>query len=691
MDGGLGMIELRRLVRGSNDEGISNLLGFMAAMIMLTASMATVVYFVLQTNDPAAEASNKEYDLLAVRALDTLIGSTGVPEDWGSPDGLGGYKLPLQAGLLHADRPETVSYDKLMALGRGDVAAIDVLDALDLVNEGVTIQLEGRPVSTALLEAPRARMQGVIHHSSVSSSMFTWVPDATSVADAQTFGAVNPEFEYEPHLWTFDWDTHPAKGVGNIHIDHPWFLETGLIPQMTGLTAVAAAWNNVNDTDLTLPYDDAYNRYLSTNELARWHIEQNDPAKKALNAFPTNTHLLAATYKGSGGGGGEGEWRSYEGSRTWAMFGPFDIAGANDVRLKFDTFRMGHDAVKNRTSVLYWNAVDGEWQRIRHNAACVTGVSNFDDEDIPEPPPVAVVFNAELDLCQARQNALGSLYLSFYWDSWCETGLDPPLEIACLAPKERHGAWFIDNIEITRTVGTNTEQIFHTDFEPPVDVGRHETLLLSSEVDYARYTLAPDDELVQDFIVDFVDSGGSIVALPPGTDGDWLEGIGLDPRTTSVGPSTVPDPSALLLRMPNQLPLTHAGYVTEASSWTDTASLDAAHLTPSGAAALLSGRPLGATKGGVSATSYELSTFSDEAVRDMIIGNLYAQGIFHDPTFSFGIGAPPEAGTSPVATAKRVVLVDATTDGRYAVPVELTMHLWPQQQGCPGGGAPPCT
>ncbi|MDX1612359.1 MAG: hypothetical protein R3185_08310, partial [Candidatus Thermoplasmatota archaeon] len=334
-----------------------------------------------------------------------------------------------------------------------------------------------------------------------------------------------------------------------------------------------------------------------------------------------------------------------------------------------------------------------------------------------DPPWTTVT----VDLCEALDYALGTVYLTFYWDTWC---IDPVTgEESVCAPlgitEKKPLSWHIDDVSISQT-GASPSTLLSLDHEPePSEDGT--LLLVSRGVDHDLlsdtsshpHTIeAGSPHPLATYIPYAVKNGTNLLALlPGGSAGNWFGELGLASETQTAGQeaSTV-DAGAAPMVMPNGLPEEDADYLTASMGYDTGATTGPTGAGPddplttaqsySGVATLLSGQPF-AGSGMVTGLAYELDTLAsnDEDLHDDLVENAYASSIFRDPTFDLQFYNEETASLQDsqlpdhiqeVATARAVILVTLTDDDLYSVPVELTLYLWNQCIDDPGTSEPEC-
>lgn len=714
----------------SDDEGVSNILGFIAGLVLLTGSMATAAYFMTTAPKTASDQSNRALESQTLRIVNTLATSPGDPPDW--------HKRPLSElktpGLL-AQGGQAASLDKIQEIQDGNLTATRMIEAFNLQSAGYSVDATGRIVPVPVARAPESRTFVVANATSLAED-----PDGIGSEPLQYQVEISEESRRGIKLYKnsspgFDWQIHnwssatasPERATGNVHPDDPWFMEANLIPQMAGIEGTFTYLDHSDSTTHSEASVEAMREYhQGNNEFPRWHVVTHEEPF-AIPSNPNESikeHVLMAGYRKTAGNSnnasGVGLWRSTDGVHTFALLGGWDVTNLDDLELKFDhVLRVNHDeensqlpechtingtenCVRIRPSIYYWDNVDDHWDRIQNNTDACPG-SNWNHTGDAEATTSWT--RKVVDLCQAEQRAQGELWLTLGWITDClgSDGSDADEigeEQDCGDAKHRTRGWYVDNIQVT----SNTKTVFETGFDPLSQVERA-TLFTSLGVDFANYKLAPDDieENTWAYLRHFVKAGGNIVAYTPGVEGNWLGQMGLDaidrPRSRNV---VTVDVNNIMMRMPNELPANHSAFAAADVGWNLSDPPDRpSGLGTSGFTALnqvqvtfdhdsskvhdqmgtlLYGQPY--KKGGhVSAVAYNLTEFNDTELRNDLLENLYISSQFKDPTFDLAGAEPPESGSVPVHALRRVVLVSVTEDEQYQVPLEITLYVWPQRVG----------
>ncbi len=723
------------------DEGISSILGFIAGLVVVTGSMAMVIYFVASAPDTAPREEAIDLEGASLRAADALTTTAGQPADWHTETNKDVLSNPAtselsRVGLLAAPGSKVAEWEKIERIRDGTLNRTALRWSLGLDEQDLAINLTGRIVSVPLLEPPTSTTYAVVNANIDADEgsgliegdeSISWTPKAASESAADLFAAINTKYEPEMHQWAFDWDTHPSEGLGNTHPDHAWWIETQLFPQMAGVAATYTVFNAENETGIgaeprvDTDADDAehyaaYDEYVSGtggggNEearVARWHIVEAGAPDNVPGGKDDGDHVLTmATRKSqaSGKSQGFGTWRSVDGHRAWAAFGPVDVTGAGAIELKFDHVLKVDDeeaSGENRycygdtfdesctavfPSILFWNATSSEWTRILPNPSC--GASNWADHSANEE--VGANWTAKtVNLCEAVEHAEGQLYFAFYWDSWCNAPAQPNPWTECdTEPHVR--SWFLDNVRIK----AEGEIAFSTGFDPLDARDDRELLFTSHDVYHNRtYEAFGGSEYTHlaRYATSFVKAGGNVFAFAPHESGigDWLGEVGLAANATvSTDVRTVLS-HGLAMTTPNKLPATASDYTATPMAW----ALDETKWWRSGnspekqltrvqitdddiAGVFIHGQPY---QGGgqVAALAYDLDNFANAQLRDDLIENAYTSAMFRDPTFQTGSDATrANAESKEVQATKRVILVPVTSDGVYTLPMEITTYLWP--------------
>ncbi len=690
------------------DDGISSILGFIVAMVMLVASTATVAYFIASQPDPAQQEGSQQLQSAATRAVAQLVSTPGQPADWHtSPDGM------ERAGLLIDGSQEVADLDKLKLLQNGTIDNEDLLDALDLRSRGYSIHATGRVLNNNLIHAPSQSGISIVKGSDVDDPYIADASelDAGSWGDLQKVCKFNKQCADTIHNWEFNWTQHPSVGLGDVFPDHPWWVETQLVPQIAGFRAtyVQGPTTNASIPD-RIAQDAVFDSYDAGNvEIPRWSILQDNQDTCLPNAGGTDSTqdyaLILGRLANSQDKCNEGNPHRdlAEGTRAWALMGPYDTSDAQNLWLNFshvlqnpkNTTNCDEDACFAQR-IMFWNATKGEggaWDRIRpaHRPSQADGcTSTWDDE---APPVTKTWTGIDIELCQALEDSLGELWLAFFWDSWCEDseGNETPCTGASYP-----NIWAIDDITVQGSVDGAT----HTFQSIPMTATYKALFTLSSGVDL-NLDEASSGVVKKDYRVPvrvwtraLVKNGTNFLALDPGSAGDWLGGIGLESISASgTGEEALSDHR--FTNVPNELNATAQGngFGVSGYAWSTGATampvagdpppqhqLDIVHNTTDGSAGtVLIGQPYDGG-GTVAAIAYNLSTLKsdDPDLYDAFMVNLLASALFDDPTFDLQGSEVPSDVSSPVATARRVVLTTVDDEDRFMLPIEITVYLWEQ-------------
>lgn len=717
-------VEIMRWLR--RDDGISSILGFIVAMVMLVASTAGVAYFIATQPDPQQEEGTQGLQSAATRAVSQLVTTPGQPSDWHTdPSSL------ERAGLLRDTGTGILDLEKVQALKEGAIDNEALLDALDLRTRGYSIHAKGEVHSNALIRAPSQGGFSIVAGDDVDDGYIAdqGELDTGSWGDLQKVCTFNAKCANTIHNWEFNWTDHPRNGLGDVFPDHPWWIETQLVPKMAGLRATYVQGpvlnSSIPDSGDGSAQDTVFDRFDGGDILApRWTIVQDNedtclPDDGSLDGKNDHALLLGRLANPNDKCTEGDDHRKLDaGYRAWTLLGPYDTTDADDLNLTFNQvleITEGTDQNGNTVHyaprIMFWNATKGEtgeWDRIRqsHKPAQDGCSSGWDDQN-PNATPTKVTTKQwtsfTVDLCQALEDGLGELWLSFYWDSWCtdENGD----EVVC-GPCETDSEgvslctptlWALDDFTIEGTVEGTT----HTFDELPLEPRGEHLFTFSSHVDHDLDQ--HDTNVWQDghrvaarvWPRDLVRNGSNVLALQPGAAGNLLGGIGLESvATTSGSTGQVNITDHFFMRVPNALNTSaHGnGFASSAHAWSTSETqiptssgqppenqLDAVHVNDAGDGTVMIGQPYNGG-GTVAAIAYNLSTLQsdDPDLYDEFMINLLASMVFKDPTFELQGSDVPESVSSPVATARRVALVTVDEQARYMLPMEITVYLWEQ-------------
>lgn len=723
---------MRRLGR---DDGISSILGFIVAMVMLVASTAGVAYFIATQTDPHQEEGTQGLQSAATRAVSQLVTTPGQPGDWHtSPSDI------ERVGLLKDGSSDVADLNKLEAFRDGSVDQGALLDALDLRTKGYSIHATGEVHSNALIRPPSQGGFSIVAGDDVDDPHIADQSefDTGSWGDLQKVCKFNTKCADTIHNWEFDWTAHPSQGLGDVFPDHPWWIETQLVPQVAGLRATYVQGpvlnSSIPDSGDDSAQDTVFDAFDDDDvQVSRWRIlQENEDTCLPDGDSRVGEHAMVFGRIGNPQGmcsEGTPHREVLEGYRAWALMGPYQTGSADDLELSFSQVLQvsaeeeGEDACEDNACfaprILFWNATkgeSGEWDRIRpehkpSNGGCSSG---WNDES---PATGNKWATQEIDLCQALEDGLGEVWLAFFWDSWCTN--EEGDEVTCDGSRAQDNIWAIDDITVEGTVEDSPTTFDSIDLEP--DPEDDQLLTVSSGVDHNLHEAASG---VYDtnpsirvpaitWMHSLVQNGTSILSLEPGAAGDWLGGVGLE----AVDASGAPDGEELMddhlfSRVPYDLhdgevcPSDPAeglradgdGYATSEDAWSvgttgrpteDSPApddqLSVVHASRSGSdcigdhGTVMVGQPYDGG-GAVAAIAYNLSTLQedDPDLYDAFMVNLLASMVFSDPTFTLEGSAVPEGIGSPVATASRVVLVTVDEQDRYTLPLEITVYLWEQ-------------
>lgn len=737
MDGGLGVTTMPH----RPDAAISSILGFIVGMVLLTGSMAAVVYFMGTAPESGTTDEARQLESQTIRVVNTLATTPGQPANWTELRPVNGTELRA-VGLL--EKGSTIgSLEKFQYLQNGTINATRLAESYNLRNASYRVDADARVVPVPVMSPPDSRFHAVVHTDKVVDGV-TRTYDIQMNEDSETglalFEDATEHYEHKLQNWMPDdpstgdeYDAEPSENVGNTFPDEPWFFESGLIPRMAGIRGTFTALDGGSTDSLEQRSVDAVQEYNSGNhEFTRFHVLTDGEPLCLPRTGPDQLDnvLLAGYHRSSGTSGcdeGVGKWRGTDGVETWALLESIDTTGTDNATLTFDHFlSTDHDedsdqmiectnattedeCVRIRPSIAFWNTTSENWTRLAedpHGPDTGCGDSGWNDTGHSEQTSHKWK-TVSVDLCEALNNTDGKLWLAYWWSADCYNlnGTDPldlGSEKDCGSAKNRKRLWMIDNIEVT----TDGKVAYETDLDPE-DEGR-ETLFISNGVDHSRYSRVTDtdvEDIVSVYPRRFVQAGGNAVAFTPGNNtvgstGDWFGSIGLEVADNTDGSgdphqhTKTNEPRDIVMRMPYELPTKDRAY---AGTWngfslnqspsvpgsglpdnlTLTPLTDVQNTTRGHVGTLMSGTPY-EDGGHVRAVAYDLPNFNKTELRDELLRNVYVSSVFSDPTFDIDGAEPPESGTVPVHALKRVILVHVTPDNEFQVPVEITLYMWPQ-------------
>ena len=684
-----------------DDQAASQILGFIVGLTVVTASLAIATYFIVTVPESGADEQSQKLQGGTHRAAETLTQTPGQPANW--DENFDKDKL-RRVGLLEPGTDSYADRHKIEKIQDGNLTGTDILDSWDLNATDTAVRIEGRVQSVPLGETPTVDTYGVVASNVSKTDLGTEIPSHSEDA-AELYAKTNDGYTYEKHNWKFAAQTHPDTGLGTTVPDHAWFVETQLIPKLAGIEATHSTADHGNgEWEDARASVDAFNNYTGEfnggpDSATRWHVVADGEPWGLPGNPPSEVedHALAINWHKQNGGSdanGVGLWRTAQGDRSTALLGGFDAGDADHATLSFrHHLRVNTDDLDLcetvddtdcdmvRPSILFWNTTADRWSRIAQNASGCPASGWNDTADSME----ATWGTDSIDLCEALDNSDDKLWLSLMWDSDC---FGPSGGNQTCSNDNVAQGWFVDNIELTAD-GTT---VYETGFEPPED-SSGQALFVSNGVDHNRtYEPGPDksEENTVAYLRNMVQDGGNIVALSPedAQPGDWLSPMGLSSIGTAPDQDVSTDePGSIVLRYPNELPQDAPDYVRENVTWlagtpnvpysdytAPDENLTVVQSGPDGNATLLQGTPFPGG-GQVAALSYNYTHFDNSSLRADLWENLHGSSVFVHPTFTVG-DELPEPGRSEVASAQRVMLVEATPDGRYVVPLETTVWMW---------------
>lgn len=688
---------------------MSSLLGFIVGMALLAGSMATVAWVLTTTPEGGTTETSRELESAGIRSIQSLTTSPGQPADWNKTSDLWNSP-PDQIGLLR-DGTDQASLDKIRRFQSGDVNTTILLRSQNLQASGLNLDATGQVVPVPAMQAPATTTYGVgeaLKTHSDSSGIKVQL-SARTLAGMALFETVNTGFEATVHEWNYGGTTHPETGLGNVHPDKAWFVETQLIPQMAGIEATYTLHETGSDADEQAA--NAIDAYQSgDHQLTRWNVVTDDePSSLPGNGYTGENVLATAFCKNPGNGctsgSGWGLWRDNLGMQTFALLGGFDMTGHDNGTLEMKmSLREGDNACQNPNdsecvdvdpAILFWNttADPSQWSRLDPDESC--DASEAWDGRWGNESTGGGWATKTVNLCQAASHASGTMWLTLYWGTECLGGSDSgdcwqdPDEV------NKRG-WMVDDMAVKNSDG---DEVWSTGFEPGDSDEDRRAVFTSSGVDHALHEPVADEAEpgTYAYLHRFVRGGGNVIAYEPGTAGDWLGHVGLqavDRNTTRH--VTTPDPDQLAMRMPHDLPAEDTAYDAADPAWSNSDTPAAPNETrmpdmsplsviqrtteTNPVATMLEGQPY--TDGGkVTALAYPMASFNDTDLREKIAENLYMSLLFEDPTFDMQGATVPDAGTVPVQALSRVVLAEVTMAGDFQVPLEVTLYIWPEQVG----------
>lgn len=618
----------------SPDGAISSILGFIVGMVLLTGSMAVVVYFMGTAPQSGTTDEARELESQTIRVVNTLATTPGQPANWTELRPVNGTELRA-VGLLE-EGSSIGSLEKFRYLQNETIDATRLAESYNLRNASYRVDADARVVPVPVMEPPDSRFHAVVHTDKVVDGV-TRTYDIQMNEDSKTglelFEDATNHYEHKLQNWMPDdpatgdeYDGEPSENVGNTFPDEPWFFESGLIPRMAGIRATFTALDGGSTDTLEQRSVDAVEKYQSgkkdSHEFTRFHVLTDGEPLCLPKTGPDQVDnvLVGGYYRSSATSGcdeGVGKWRSLDGVETWALLESVDTTGTDNATLTFDHFlSTNHDedsgqmiectdatsseseCVRIRPSIAFWNTTSKNWSRLEKDPQGTDrgcGDSGWNDTGHSEKTDLGWQ-TVSVDLCEALNHTDGKLWLAYWWSTPCYDlqGTDPldlGSEKDCGTAKNRKRLWMIDNIEVR----TDGKVAYETDFDPEDD-GR-ETLFVSNGVDHSRYNKVGDSHLVDIVSVyprRFVQAGGNVVAFTPGNNtvgstGDWFGSIGLEvaDNTDTNGErfqhTKTNEPDDIVMRMPYELPTKDRAY---AGTWngfslTDSPSVAAGSL-PSG-------------------------------------------------------------------------------------------------------------
>lgn len=712
------------LLEGSRfeDRGISSILGFIVGLVLVTGSMAAVTYYIATAPQTGTTDESRDLQSAAVRSIETLTTSPGRPTDWHTTSDL--WNDPADQIGLRAEGSPYASLDKIQRFQDGGVNSTILLRSFNLQAAGMRTAVTGQIVPVPLLQPPSsttyALADGALDSGASDMNDVNLQPD--SKTSLGYFEEVNPGFTSEMHGWTWRSDQHPSAGLGNTFPDTPWSVTTQMIPNMGGIAATYTFQEVLDESSYGSEAVEAARAYNSgQTALTYWHIVTHDETNRIHNSSGVDIgdHVLTMAYHQGSNGKGVGLWRSTDGMRTIGLLGGFDITGAEGATFSFDhqlniddgettecfeTTGDGDTTNNNKScrqplaNIMFWNTTSDRWSHLERNATGCASPSGWDDP--MNETTQGKWASVNVDLCEAVNHTSGKLWLALEWVTVCRDATGAPGLCTDLFNDVKHRTrlWTVDNLKVALDDGTT---VYETNMEPGQRRG-HESLFAAHGVDHSFYASADSrnwDDLVHP-VRHFVEDGGNVVALAPGSPGSWLGQVGLQAvaRNDTQHTETL-DADRLIMRMPHDLPSESRAYAAHEAGWSSVqpanptgfdfgglTQLDTIQQTTEpdptkdAVATLISGTPH-ADGGKVSAVGYNMTSLNDTTLRDELMMNLYTSTVFLDPTFSAQASELPETGTVPLHATNRVILAEVTESGDFQIPVKVTLYLWEQKVG----------
>lgn len=695
------------------DRAASQILGFIVGLAVVTGALAVTAHFMMTVPDTGSDRESTELAGQTQRAMEILTLTAGQPQDWHTLSDLSSDEL-RRVGLLKEGSTHYARMEKIQAIQNGTLTSDRILESWDINPNTHGLRLEGRVQSVGVGDPPGVPAYGVVHATNPGGPTLNWTVNQTSKTAAELYGEINPDYGFEEQVWQFGREVDPDTGLGNTVYDHAYFIESQLFPMLTGIEATYSTddhalttWNNAQARN------EMFENYLDTNNqrATYWHVAADGRPNEIPGGpgEPIDRHVFTMAYKrhrGASDSSGWGQWRSEAGTRSAALLGSFDATSASSAQLDFyhalkldsDDFTVcqdinDDDCVRTRPSIMFWNTTDtNQWTRISTNSSC-TDDSGWNDTGTTQATGGSWS-NASVDLCEAVEHSDDKLWVSLFWDSSCVDG-DGDNETCGDTGNHAVQLWFVDNLELTIDGST----VYENDFEPATDSSKggflsEEQVLVSENVDHNRsFEPAVDDseENTIAYLQNAVRNKTSLLSLSPRDRvGEWLAGVGLATVATNETSDDVVTraPEEPVMRYPTDLPDRSDDWYQWGTSWdsgdpdpprnlslpNDFQRLTTVQAGEENDTTLLTGTPY---VGGapVGAITYNYSSFEDTQLRKQLYENLYTSTVYEDPTFSTDEPVP-DSGTREVSSDRSVMLVKVTPNGRYVVPIEVTMWLW---------------
>lgn len=689
------------------DEGASSLLSFIVGMAVLTGSLAIATYFIVTVPDEGSSEETKQLEGATHRSVETLTTSPGQPSDWAKISDLSTDQL-RRVGLQDTGKPHYASIDKIDRLQRGHLNESRILRSWDLDPDTYELRIEGRVQTVSIGDTPSVDTVGVAHAEGDAYPSAALSQDTKDAA--KLYAEVNDGYTFSEHDWEFNRTTHPSTGLGTTVKDHPFYIETQLFPKMAGIEATYAAADHGKERwDDDAAATEAFERYDETinspgkASATRWHVvKDGDPYDLPADpASDDGDYVLGLSWRPDNAGGtGWGTWPVQDGARTTALLGDFNVGTATSAKLTFDhALKVRDEGIECdsiddtscsmiRPSILFWNTTGtDQWTRLDNETTACSPAAAETWNDTLDAEATSQSFKTKtVDLCEALEHSDTTMWLSFFWDSSCLDG--DGANTTCSEERVARG-WWLDDMHLD----VDGKTVWETSFEPKKDADQE--VFISNGVDHKRTYWNAHDHMEDNlnlFIRDSVQNGTSLVSLTPeaGPAGSWLSSVGLSVNETTHNSDVhTNDSGDLVLNYPNVLPTTSPDYSVENASWQNNTPhtpsnwtlpanftpLNAIQTSPDGNnVTLIAGQPYD-DSGNVVGVTYNYTHFSNETLRKELFENIQVRSAFADPSFTVG-SELPDPGSKEVSSDRRVLLVEVTNDGRYVVPLEITMWMW---------------